>query len=312
MDVRQRKPSGKISHVIDEVKAAEHDAIEFVKTLTWAQLEDWQRDNEYIVNGYRRAQNNWRGCFQSIFGYLHNETVNIHSHLWAAVFFLVLLFTNHTLVFARYPTATWIDSTMFSVFLCSAVFCLTSSACYHLAEAHSEHVYKRCNALDYSGIVVLIVGSFFPEIYYIFFCEPHYQLFYLALILLSGLGAAYIVINPVYSSPSHRGARTKVFAALGLSALIPISHALLTHGLHTLRKETGVDFLILSGVLYLGGALLYANRIPERFSPGTFDYFFASHQIFHVMVVLAALAHYAAILTDVEFWHGRQAGVCRA
>ena len=28
-----------------------------------------------------------------------------------------------------------------------------------------------------------------------------------------------------------------------------------------------------------------ANRIPERFSPGTFDYFGASHQIFHGFVV---------------------------
>lgn len=55
MDLRQRNTTDKIAHAIDEVKAAEHDAVEFVKTLTWTQLEEWQRDNEYITSGYRRC-----------------------------------------------------------------------------------------------------------------------------------------------------------------------------------------------------------------------------------------------------------------
>ena len=54
-----------------------------------------------------------------------------------------------------------------------------------------------------------------------------------------------------------------------------------------------------------------ANRIPERFSPGTFDYFFASHQIFHFFVVAAALAHYASVLTAFGHWH-RRLGECPA
>ncbi|KAN0081346.1 hypothetical protein V8E55_008970, partial [Tylopilus felleus] len=33
------------------------------------------------------------------------------------------------------------------------------------------------------------------------------------------------------------------------------------------------------------------NRIPEWIAPGKFDYLFASHQIFHVCVVMAALIH---------------------
>jgi adiponectin receptor len=49
--------------------------------------------------------------------------------------------------------------------------------------------------------------------------------------------------------------------------------------------------------------LLSANRIPERFSPGKFDIFFASHQIFHVCVVLAALAHYAGLLAAYRQVH---------
>ena len=57
MDFRKRRNSSltrTISHVIDEVKTAEHNAMEYVKTLTWHQLEEWQKDNEYITQGYRR------------------------------------------------------------------------------------------------------------------------------------------------------------------------------------------------------------------------------------------------------------------
>lgn len=56
------------------------------------------------------------------------------------------------------------------------------------------------------------------------------------------------------------------------------------------------------------GALCSANRIPERLSPGTFDYFLASHQIFHLFVLAAALAHYAGVLTAFDHWHRRVSG----
>ena len=44
----------RLSHVFDEVKHVEQEAIDLVKTLTWHQIEEWQKDNEYIVTGYRR------------------------------------------------------------------------------------------------------------------------------------------------------------------------------------------------------------------------------------------------------------------
>jgi adiponectin receptor len=105
------------------------------------------------------------------------------------------------------------------------------------------------------------------------------------------------VLNPEYSKPSHRGARTKVFIALGLCAVIPMTHLWVTLGFGTLMSEMGFGWVVVSGALYITGALIYANRLPERIAPGSFDYFFASHQIFHFCVVFAALAHYVAVLT---------------
>ncbi|KAF8916503.1 hemolysin-III related-domain-containing protein [Mucidula mucida] len=275
------------------------------KTLHWhdPDFPQWMKDNEYITSGYRRVQHHWKGTFASVFGYLHNETVNIHTHLWGAVLFLYFLITLYPNYFDAYPNATWADVLVFSVFLFSAMFCLAASAFFHTATCHSQEMATRCVVFDYSGIVTLILGSMYGSIYYGFFCHPHYQFTYISVLTFAGIGAAYVVLQPEYAKATHRGLRTTVFVGLGLTGVIPVCHTLFTHGLERLVFEMGTNWLLLSAALYLIGATLYANRIPERFAPGTFDYFFSSHQIFHVCVVMAALSHFESISTALHFWH---------
>ncbi|KAG7094935.1 hypothetical protein E1B28_005737 [Marasmius oreades] len=280
------------------------DVFHVPKILTFNELADWQRDNEYIVSGYRRLQYHWKGCFRSVYAYLHNETVNIHSHLWGAVLFFYLLVAERPIHLTTKLAGT-LDSAVLSVFFASAVVCLAASAFYHTFTCHSEEVASRCHSLDYSGIIILIVGSFYPSLYYGFFCEPYLQLLYITSITLVGLGAAYIVLDPEYAKPTHRGTRTGVFVGLGLCAIFPVAHWTFVHGIGQMFREMGFSWLLVSGCTYFVGALLYANRVPERFLPGRFDYFFASHQIFHFCVIFAALAHYAFILTAIEHTYTR-------
>ena len=46
--------------------------------LNHDQLEDWMKDNHWIVRGYRPLSNSYRACVRTIFQG-HNETVNIVS-----------------------------------------------------------------------------------------------------------------------------------------------------------------------------------------------------------------------------------------
>ena len=48
----------------------------------------------------------------------------------------------------------------------------------------------------------------------------------------------------------------------------------------------------MGGAVYIGGALLYVFRIPERWYPKTFDNFGSSHQIFHLAVVAGCAIHF--------------------
>jgi adiponectin receptor len=68
-----------------------------------------------------------------------------------------------------------------------------------------------------------------------------------------------------------------------------------------------LQYWILGGVLYIGGAVIYMMRFPERFFPNKFDILGSSHQIFHLCIVVAALMHYYAA---VQSFHNRQITPC--
>ena len=45
-------------------------------------------------------------------------------------------------------------------------------------------------------------------------------------------------------------------------------------------------------------------RVPERLSPGSFDIWGSSHQIFHILVVLAAASHLVGLMKAFDYEHG--------
>ncbi|KAF7316375.1 Hemolysin-III channel protein Izh2 [Mycena indigotica] len=270
------------------------------RTIGYAELPAWAQDNEFILGGYRRISYNWKACFDSLFGYLHNETVNIHSHLAGGLLFAYFFATYKETWLQQYPT-TWADTLALGIFLACAIFCLLSSAFFHTSACHSQKVMGQCHALDYSGILILIMGSQCSAIRYEFFCNPYQQAFYSILLISIGCSAAYVLLNPTYATPAYRSTRATLFIALGLGGIIPVTHCVIRDGAYTVFIETGHWWLLFSAFLYIFGGILYANRIPESLSPGTFDYFFASHQIFHVCVLGGVGAHYTCVLRGLEY-----------
>ena len=54
---------------------------------------------------------------------------------------------------------------------------------------------------------------------------------------------------------------------------------------------------------YLSGAAVFATRVPERFFPGQCDLVGASHQVFHVFIVLGTMAHIYSCDTFRDWAH---------
>ena len=62
-----------------------------------------------------------------------------------------------------------------------------------------------------------------------------------------------------------------MFVALGMSAVIPVTHYVAKIGPYRAYNVGNIGWLALMAVLYISGAVLYAVRIPERLFPGKFD-----------------------------------------
>jgi adiponectin receptor len=158
--------------------------VEHQLTVLWHDLPTWLQDNHYIKSGYRPSSNSYTKSFRSL-GYMHNETVNIWTHLIGAVLALVGSGVIYATLSSRYESATREDVLVFGCYFLGAVACLGMSATYHTISNHSHQVAIWGNKLDYLGIVFLIWGSFIPVLYYAFQSEPQLMKTYATMVSFS-------------------------------------------------------------------------------------------------------------------------------
>jgi len=152
-------------------------------TLCWSQIALWQRDNAYILSGYRAPTPSPRSTLSSLL-YIHNETANIYTHLLGAVISLYLTHSFYSSLATRYEHANAIDVACFAAFFGGAVVCLGCSAGYHAVSDWSEEVARKGNQVDYVGIVALIWGSFVPSVWSGFAARWELVLVYWAMVSL--------------------------------------------------------------------------------------------------------------------------------
>ena len=119
-------------------------------TVLWNDLPTWLQDNQHIHSGYRPASNSYRKSLASL-THLHNESVNIYTHLVGAGLALLAAVYAYAALRPRYEQATRQDAWVFACFFGGAVACLGMSAAYHTVSNHSERVARMGNRLDYLG-----------------------------------------------------------------------------------------------------------------------------------------------------------------
>lgn len=307
MAPRQRQPATR--EALSGTAKKIEQKIEKALTVLWDDLPSWQQDNHFIRSGYRPASASFWLSFASL-GYLHNESVNIYSHLLGALGFSLAGVILYSVIKPRYESANLSDILAFGCFFAGAALCLGMSATYHAISNHSPTVASFGNKLDYVGIVFLITGSFIPSIFYGFYCHSHLQELYWTMISSLGLCCATVSIVERFRTPAWRPYRAGMFVALGLSAVFPILHGLKMYGFAEMQDRIGLFWLVLQGFLYILGAGLYAARWPERSWPGYFDIWGSSHQIFHVLVVLAATSHLYGLVKAFDSHHGASGSKC--
>ena len=259
------------------------------RAVSFIQLAEWQRDNEYLHKWHRPAMPSVVTCFASIFR-VHAETGNIWTHLLGAVFFIV-----YGTSFLSTPNSAFVnpaqEKLLFFGFFLGSTLCFSFSAIFHIMGDHSERLLRIFAKLDYSGISFIITGGYIPSIYYEFYCEPTTMYMYSGLIMFLGVTCMVVSFSDKFGTPQYRSTRAAVFVSLGLSGLFTEIQVAYEQGYEEALAVGRLEYLAVTAFLGVLGALLYACRIPEQFFPGQFDLVFQSHQLFHVLVLAAAVVH---------------------
>jgi hemolysin III len=194
------------------------------------------------------------------------------SHQWA--FFVSLGAGAALILLANGSTAT-IAAGIYA-FSLSAL--LGVSALYH--RVNWQPAARRwMRRLDHTMIFVLIAGTYTPFALLVL----HGTLAHIVLIAVWVCAGAGTVLNLIWWD-----APKKVTAAVYISTgwIAVLAFPQLWSGL----GPVGFGLIVVGGILYTAGAVVYARRRPDP-KPAVFGY----HEIFHLLVILAAACDFAAI-----------------
>ena len=195
------------------------------------------------------------------------------SHQWA---FYVSLVLGAALVVAAPAGQPRLAAAVYAV---SVAALFGTSAVYHRITWASQAARRWMKRLDHSMIFFLIAGTYTP----------------FALLVLDGQLATVILV--VVWAGALAGIFMKLVWIDAPKALVAILYLVLgwvaVAAFPSMLDElgiTGTALVVVGGLLYTAGALVYAFQRPNP-APTVFGY----HEVFHALVIAAAALQYAVI-----------------
>lgn len=173
---------------------------------------------------------------------------------------------------------SWIVSTI--IYISSLFLLFLASAVYHtiITTPKTLQIFRK---IDHSAIYLLIAGTYTP------FCVNAFSGFWKwgLLAVIWGLAAVGIGVK-IFFIHAPRWVTAGVYVLMGWLSVFAAREML-----STLAPVT-VAWLFAGGVIYTLGAVVYISRRMD-FIPGRFGF----HEVWHIFVLLAALAHFVAVAT---------------
>ena len=217
-----------------------------------------------------------QGLADTVAELIHRPSARGWIHLCSAV---IAVFGGVALVSAAWLASSPTAVVATLIYTVSIVAMFSVSAIYHRKHWHSPTAFKWMKRLDHSVIFVFIAGSYTP---FALLAMPPQTGALVLTIVWSGAAAGIALKMWWPSSPRWVG--IPLYLLLGYAA-IWFAGTLLDGG-----GVIVVSLLVLGGVLYNVGALLYGFRWPNPW-PHTFGY----HEFFHAFTAAAAISHYVAV-----------------
>jgi len=245
-----------------------------------------------ILNGYRPALD-YRDCLRSILR-IHNETVNIWSHLLGFIFFTVCLVQYLTGNTSK--AADWLDHTsrIFQIFSYQA--CMIGSTLFHTFLCHSPSVAQFWLLCDRAGILFSLFATYLRVLATTFPCHPLLRATHLVIVCLLFTSVAFLQ----FGRRKKEGFATIVsFVGIALYAVAPIAHSAIVS--ESQISIGSIAWFFLPYVQAGLGVLVYMLRFPENLlPPGTVDIWGSSHQLWHALIFSGMLSWYCLDPKEAE------------
>ncbi|KAH9894587.1 adiponectin receptor protein 1 [Xylariomycetidae sp. FL2044] len=268
--------------------------------LSWEDILPWQRDNEFILSGYRRASFSYANSVWSILA-IHNETANIWSHLLGALFFASMLYQHFQPgITSHDQLRSQDDALALSIYNLSVMVCFSLSTTFHTLSDHSKGMHKFGNELDHLGIVLVMWGTGVSGVHFTFSCQTYLRNLYFTFLTATALGCGISTLQPRFRQPAFRTLRFLMYCFLSASLFAPIAHGVIVFGLGALERRMGLRSFLALALINFTGAAVYAARVPERWFPRTFNLLGQSHNWMHVLVLTGAWVRWAGLVQVVR------------
>jgi len=165
-----------------------------------------------------------------------------------------------------------------AIFAATAVLLFGTSALLHRG-SWSPRVEDRLRRMDHSNIYLIIAGTYTQ---FAVLALPLGQ--GRTLLLIVWIGAIAGVVLRVFWTAAPRWLTTALYVLVGWVAIFFLP------GLIEGAGALAVTLIIVGGILYTVGALVYATKRPNP-SPEWFGF----HEVFHAFTVAAFATHYIAV-----------------
>ena len=202
------------------------------------------------------------------------EPVNSLTHWGGAILALGGLIA--LLIVGWSTPAKIISLTIYGI---SLIAMFSASATYHMVRV-KEKVLEIFRKVDHSAIYLLIAGTYTP------FCVNAFTGFWKwgMLILIWSLAAIGIGVK-VFVIRAPRWLNAGIYVLMGWISVAAAGQML------SALPAWVFFWLIAGGVIYTLGAVVYITKIFD-FVPGVFGF----HEVWHIFVLLAAAAHFVAVM----------------
>ena len=151
------------------------DLNELIKRYPWTNTRITYNK---VCTCYRQPSNCAKSCVYSLVT-IHNEVVNIWTHIFGLIIAFYCLFTTFSTLFSNIDDERVGKAIIVSVYVVSGMIMFSNSAIFHTFCCHSDMKSRTVQCMDWAGISIYIFGSNLIVSYFEIYTSGYHNIWFI-------------------------------------------------------------------------------------------------------------------------------------